>query len=195
MNREEKEVFRGHAEECLKALSSNLAKSDHKEVKRVINHMAAFCGVRAKTIREWLKKTEKLPQGEYYLRAVCFLDLMGYRVIELERKQKGPRGFFELLGFGIITVEEAIRRLGYSSRTVFFRALIYRNNQSEEKNQKMWEIWKERRNELKKIKEELRNQDYLGTPQAMKTAAEKGRSFEPCQKGASGSASIFIIRR
>lgn len=158
-NKDGPEIFRGHLEECLghysKALATNAVKGTHKAtlLKRPV---ADFCGATVKTVSRWLGEAI-LPVGEKLIRLMCFLDLLGYKVIELERMPKARRGFAELVGFGLLTSEEAAKLLSYAKGSSLHEILQGRHSASEAKKALMWEEWKKRREELEKRKEEYAN--------------------------------------
>jgi hypothetical protein len=107
-----------------------------------------FCGVGDKTVRGWFDPKGIIPVGETLLRLYCFLDLIGYRVIEFERMPKVQRNFAELIGFRLFTAEQAFGLLGYTQTSSLFQMLQGEVGASEEKEQRMWEIWKSKREEL-----------------------------------------------
>lgn len=156
MNEERREVYRGHLEECLRHLESVLASKVLRESAQVKKLIADFCGVTADSVNRWLKKDGPIPIGEPLIRLICCLDMVGYLVIELERTPKSRRGFIELIGYRVFTSDQAVAFLGYSSPSALYRILWGHVGFSEEKNQKMWDGWKERREELQSMKEEAK---------------------------------------
>ncbi len=154
MNEERREVYRGHLEECLRHLESVLTSKALRESAQVKKLIADFCGVTADSVNRWLKKDGPIPIGEPLIRLICCLDMVGYSVIELERTPQSRRGFIELIGYRVFTSDQAFAFLGYSSPSGLYRILWGHSGVSEEKNQKMWDGWKERREELQLKKEE-----------------------------------------
>ncbi|MGD0328143.1 MAG: hypothetical protein ABSB00_00295 [Minisyncoccia bacterium] len=156
MNDEEKqEVFRGHFEECLEhfgmSFNSRIPKGTRRatQVKKPI---ADFCGVTIHSVTRWLHNTGMFPIGEELIKLMCFLDMNGYRIIELERMPKVRRNFAELVGYGLLSGEQATILLGYASSSQLYEILRGDWNASEEKGQKMWNEWKRRKEELEKRK-------------------------------------------
>ena len=145
------EVFRGHLKECLthlqKALESRALKGSRLAGKSR-QPIANFCGVKNSTVYEWLAKADSNPAGVVLLRLYCCLDLMGYRVIEFERMPKVQRNYAELIGFGLLTNEEAFSSVGYNRISSLLAVFSESEGISDEKKQAMWDIWKSRREEL-----------------------------------------------
>lgn len=115
MNNEDRQgVFRGHFDECLKHLGKSifaLVRRCSEEATLAKKPVADFCGVQICSVSRWLRGTV-LPIGEQYIKLMCYLDLVGYRVIELERMPKGRRYFAELIGFGLISSKQAAEQYG-----------------------------------------------------------------------------------
>ena len=126
MSEEREEVFRGHLEECLGHLGTTLASQYPKGAKGIGSVralIADFCGVSGATVSRWLSGDDGLPKGEQALRLICFLNLVGYRVIEFEHLSKARQYFFELLGFGVLTTEAARQIVGYTKLQTLFQVL------------------------------------------------------------------------
>lgn len=155
MNHEEdREVLRGHFEECFQHLIDHIAAFAPKGSRRVApitTPIAEFCGVAVDSVTRWLYAGQR-PVGEVHIKLICYLDLAGYKVIELERMPKARRNFAELIGFGIWSSKQAAEFLGYADPSPFYEALWGRYGMSEEKEQKMWEAWKARKEELETAK-------------------------------------------
>lgn len=153
---ERREVFRGHLEECLRHLQTALNQRFPKGAKGTAEAkkpLADFCDVAVPTVTRWFHGKDSLPIGEERIKLMCYLDLFGYRVIELERMQKVRRNFGDLIGFGLITSQEATELLGYTSTSSLFKVLAGSVGAGDDKDAKMWDIWKERKEELEKKKE------------------------------------------
>jgi hypothetical protein len=153
------EVFRGHLDECLKHLDSQLAGIAlcHRESAR--KPIADFCGVTTDTVRRWQQGTQ--PSGETLIKLMSYLDAVGYRIIELERMSKPRRNFAELIGFGLISSNDAALSLGYVRPSNLHPILLSHKGTSRDKDQKMWDIWKTRREELNLRKEKATRQNHL----------------------------------
>jgi len=155
MFRERPEVFQGDLEECLVHYRNSLeeqAPRGSKGSSRFKEPIAQFCGVGVPSITRWFRTPVKTPIGEQRIRLLIFLDLIGYRVIELERMDDTHRNFVELIGFGIISCAKAIELLGYKEASTLYHVLYGDRHSSEAKDQLMWEICKSKRRELEERK-------------------------------------------
>ena len=154
-NEERPEIFRGHFEECLRhlgtALTSQVPKGS-KGATRARQPVADFCCVIPHTVARWLNGAVA-PVGDQFIKLMYYLDLQGYSVIELERMQKVRRNFAELIAFGLLTSENAAQLLGYAKTQSLYQVLWSKQGTSEDKERKMWEIWKERKEALELKKE------------------------------------------
>lgn len=176
MNEDKYEVFRGHFEECFKHFSVSLASRIPKgscgaaQAKKPI---ADFCGVKIDSVTRWLYGTRSLPIGGQYIRLMCYLDMVGYRVIELERMPPVRRNFAELVGFGLLSSDQAAEFLGYSDTSTLYKVLRGDYGASDDKEQKMWNAWKERRGELVLKKEKSQELYCLDIPLKICPKAEE----------------------
>jgi len=116
--------------------------------------MMDFCGVVRQTAEKWMSNNEDcpLPKGETLFKFMCYLDLHGYKVIEFERMPKVLRNFAELFGYGVVTVDQAFELVGYNDSSQLYQVLNEKEGISKEKESRMWEVWKEKRDELEKRK-------------------------------------------
>jgi hypothetical protein len=149
--------FRGHVEECIKHLAARILEVYPRgtlastEVKRPI---AEFCGVNIHSVTSWFFRGNHLPRGEQYIKLMCFLDLNGYKVIELERMSIKCKNFTKLIGYSLIRSEDAIEMLGYTQVSDLFRALRGNTGFTPEKEEKLWDLWKARKDQLDEAVEE-----------------------------------------
>jgi len=153
--RDRNELFRGHFEECFRHFVTahiTAVPKGSKESAKAKKPIADFCGVAIQTVTRWLY-TQAPPNGEPLIRLMCYLDMVGYTLIELERMPKVHRNFLELVGYGLLTGDEATEFLGYSSASTFYHVLRGKYNSSEDKKEKMWNAWKERREILQQRKD------------------------------------------
>jgi hypothetical protein len=179
------EVYRGYLEECLRHLSVRFSQSIPRGTRGASaakKPVADFCGVTIDTVTRWLNNSKHLPVGEQYIKLMCFLDLQGYKVLELERMKPKFRNFAMLIGYGLITSEQATEMLGYSNPSTFYQLLRGDHGAGDEKERKMWDMWKARKDELDDAIEKARTRfrldlsPSLGGGQAAspeKPAAEK----------------------
>ncbi len=158
MDIERSEVFRDHFEGCLTHFSRWFSqKSPPRKRGRSakIKPMMAFCDVGLQTATRWIDNPQgPLPKGECLMKLTCYLDLHGYRIIEFERMPKVIRNFVELIGFGIISADEASNLVGFSKASHLYEVLRCEENLTPYKSTRMFEIWKERRDELETKKRE-----------------------------------------
>lgn len=157
MKTEQDEVFRGHFEECWAHFAKRfnrthrVGKRSTAEAKRRIE---TFCDVGPTTVSAWLRGLNS-PQGVAYFKLMCYLESRGYKVIELERLRQPQKGFLELIGYSIISTEEAMTLLNYDRSARLFEALRGTANVNEERQKLMWDAWKERREQLDAKREKL----------------------------------------
>lgn len=181
MNGDRYEVFRGHLEECLGHFDTSFASSAPKGSRgatQVKKRVADFCGVTINSVSRWLNNTGSFPVGEPLIKLMCYLDTVGYRVIELERMPKVRRGFAELLGYGFLSSKQAAEFLGYSSTSTLYQVLQGHHGASEDKDQKMWDAWKTRKEELEQKKERSRELHRLNIPSKVHPETEASKAPE-----------------
>lgn len=177
-NEESQEVFRGHLEECLGHLGASLASrasEDSQEVIRTKKVIADFCGVMADSVSRWFRSDGPRPVGEPLIKMMCYLDMAGYRVIELERMPKVRRHFAELIGFGYLSGEQAAELLGFTTASNLYQVLRGHFGASKDKDQKMWDAWKERREELERKKAQWHERCSSGTPRSTRHPTEEAK--------------------
>jgi hypothetical protein len=145
---EPEEVFRGNLRECLQHFAKSLPSKFAKGASYARKPMADFCGVKTSSVLRWLNAESTFPQGEIYLRLICFLDANGYKVIEMERMSSVRRNLTQLIGFKIISAQEAASLLGYSIPSTMFEALQGKSGYSNDKQQRIWDLWKENRDQI-----------------------------------------------
>jgi hypothetical protein len=90
---------------------------------------------------------------EILIKFICYLDLHGYRIIEFERLSRVQHNFAELIGYGILTGEQASLLLGYKNSWDFYSIFHERRTAGPDKEEGMYKLWKERREELEAKKE------------------------------------------
>ena len=160
MNDNRPEVYRDHFNECLAHFSKNLLAlypKGSKQARQAKRPIASFCGVSVHTVTRWLYR-DSPPIGEQLIRMMCYLDLVGYRVIELEKTPTILRQYLELIGFGILTGQEAKQILGYSNTSTLYHVLQGGQGISRYKRNQMFEEWRKRRAELENKKARARRE-------------------------------------
>ncbi|MBI2086588.1 MAG: hypothetical protein HYT69_00190 [Candidatus Zambryskibacteria bacterium] len=143
--------FRGHLEECIKHFAARFSESfpkGSKEAAEAKRPIAKFCGVSVATVTRWLYHANSLPKGEENIKLMHFLDLNGYKVIELERVPQKCRNFAKLIGFSLITSQQATDMLGYTQTSSLFQLLRGNREASDDRDQKLWDMWKVRKDKL-----------------------------------------------
>lgn len=154
-----KGTFRGHFDECIKHLADRLLEAyprGSRYSERGREPMAEFCGVNVHTITGWVLRQSQAPRGVEYIKAVCFLEVNDYEVIEFTKQKENIRNFWRLVGYGLVTAEQATEFLGYSQAQSLFRLITGRSGANEEVMAKVWGLWKSRKDELHKKMEEAR---------------------------------------
>lgn len=158
------EIMRGHFEECLahyrNRLNMQIPKGG-KGVSKLKMPLAEFCGVEVSAVTTWFYLKPILPRAPMLFKLWCFLDLIGYRVIELERLPVGRRNFLELIGYNVLTETEAVELLDYASTSTLYRLFQGGAGAVEEREQRMWQIWKERRQALEEKKAEMLKKYFI----------------------------------
>ena len=148
---EHEELYRMHIDECIKDFGSILLRIAPKGSQGAVesrSQMTEFCGVTDGTIMDWMHRGKHGPAGESLFKLQCFLGLVGYQVIEVSALSEPIRNFLKLIGFGVITVNEASRRLGYNKNSSLHAVFAGKNKPNAEKQREMWEIWKGLKSEL-----------------------------------------------
>jgi len=161
------EVFRGHFGECVKHLAERMAvfgKKGEHGIQVARKPIAEFCNVRPSTVTRWFYEKSGPPLGETYIKMLCYLSMIGYTVIELEHMPQGRRGMLELIGFGLLSAKEASTIIGYINHQDLYRVLFGACGTSPDKDQKMWEIWKLRKEELQERRVEMAKQYIIHFP-------------------------------
>lgn len=160
---ERPEVFRGHFAECFAHLKKCMEANSPRGlsgVKKSRQPIADFCGISAVTVGRWFDGKSK-PIGEFYVRMMCFLDMVGYRVIELE-KLGNKREFAELIGYSLLDLQQAANLMGYKNTHEISAVVKRKQGTSGEKEERMGTICKDMRPTLALRKEELRQKCQLG---------------------------------
>ncbi len=164
-----KEVFRGHFDECVDHLKMALLSQLPNSLRGAGEQrkpIAEFCNISDDTLLSWLNGGPKRI-GWSVVRLMCYLDMVGYKVIDIERMQPALRGYFELIGYGILDPQTASGLVEYKQTSSLYCIFTEKEGYSgisDQKRQKMWEEWKARKDELEKKKEELRKKYFIEVP-------------------------------
>lgn len=166
------EILMGHMRECLTHYLTTILKGKPKGTEEAVaakGPIAEFCGVIVPTVTTWVANEELCPRGETLIKVMCFLDLLGYRLIQFESMPKLFRNFLELIGFGVITTKEAAELLEFKSiaaESEIYRILVRKDHNvehgtSERRKQLMFEIWKQKKDELEQKKAQAEAKYYF----------------------------------
>ena len=137
---EHQEVFRGHLPECLSHLEQQydaVMPRGSKGARQIRAPLADFCGVGVPCITNWCRGQGGEPSGEHYIKIMCALELLGYHVVEWRRTPQTRRYFSELIGYGLLSLEEATQIVGYSKQTTLFAMIRQHQGVSARKEQIM----------------------------------------------------------
>ncbi|MAG29101.1 hypothetical protein CL632_03090 [bacterium] len=150
---DEQEVLtRGYTDECLEKFFNSILKSYPRGSTGLRNHripMREFIGISDGTLLEWMYRGGNLPRGEILIKVQCFLMIVGYDLIEMSSIDETTRNFLKLIGFGVISINNAIEMLSYKKKSSLYAVLAGKESPKASKQEKMWEIWKGLRAELK----------------------------------------------
>ena len=118
--------FQGYLIDCLRDFR---IRTDWSHFAR---HVAEYCNVTRNTAKSWFQDGGCPPGRESQIRLMCFLTALGYNVLEFERMGEARRNLTYLIGFSILTVEEAVKMLGCSNSCELFHIILDRRSVSQE---------------------------------------------------------------
>jgi hypothetical protein len=151
------EVLREHFQECFEDFVGRFNsrfQPRSRGRREALRPMIDFFGVSAATVSHWFDEAAKLPQGESNIRLFCYLDLHGYKIIEFERLPLVLRSFAELIGYGVLAPKDAAESISYKDPSDLYAVIWQKAGVSDERQAKMWEVWKERKDALEAKKNE-----------------------------------------
>lgn len=181
---ERQEVFHGTFEDCLDHFKQCFNAHFPKGLpgaEKGRQPIVDFCGADHSTVRHWFSRSQRL-EGLAKIKLMCFLDMLGYSVIELE-KLKDRRTFAELLGYRVITLQQAAERLGYAVPHHTYAFLKMKRGRTPEKEARMQEVCQELKGELAQKKEEMRQQCQLGFPLMASAEQRKASAVTSIMEG------------
>lgn len=150
------EVFREHFDECfrhfVKRFYTKMPRGS-KGISKALNPMMVFCGVHENTANRWLQERGEII-GAARIKMSCFLELHGYKIIEVERLSPVLRGIWDIIGYDICPQETVFQALGYVQISELTRIFAGKAQMSEERQQKVWDFWKQHRDSLARKKED-----------------------------------------
>lgn len=148
------EIMRGHLDECLDNLNHKFANKNLVQTKQILlKSMADFCAASTHSARNWLHGNKNLPISDKRIKLMCFLDLLGYKIIELENMTESLRGLAEIIAFNLINLSEASEIIGYSDPSRLIEIMNNKVSPSAEKKRKIWDMWTNKKEELKQLKQ------------------------------------------
>lgn len=145
------QLFRGYFGECWEHFSNafNLKFPPCTRNLSVMREpMKRFCSVTDQSLRRWLSKEGTEPGGEIQFRLMCFLDLHGYKIIELERLPISARAMAEIIGYQIMSAGELAKKIGYAQTQTLYDVLHRNTPTSDAVATNMRTVWSERKQEL-----------------------------------------------
>jgi len=152
------ELYRGHLPDCLRhfgSLFNARIPRRHKGRSEALEPMANFFGASVQTVRRWMDdESYALPKGELKLKLMYYLSLHGYKIIELKRMPEQLCNLAELIGFSVLSGKEVASRLGYHDAQQVYAIISGHDGMSKEKQDLVWDIWKEKRDLLEAKKNE-----------------------------------------
>lgn len=108
--------FMGDTSECIAHFAATYAGQDCKVL------MAEFCGVEPSTVQSWIAGQNE-PTGDRITKLRVFLQLVGYRVHELDDLARSIRDLCTMVALGICSPEEVRDQLGYKNVQDVYRVL------------------------------------------------------------------------
>lgn len=107
-----------------------------------IKAIADFADVKPAAVLSWYGLAEpSFPKGSSLLRLRCFLELMGYEVEELLDLAAPAQGLARIIGFGVLSVDEACVRLKYKDTGGVYRQTLERvDGLSKDRSDKLEEL-------------------------------------------------------
>jgi hypothetical protein len=147
-------VFRGHVDECFKDLIKHLsivAPRYSRHISQVRTQLREFCMITDHTATAWIYSDFQMPQGESLIRLHCFLKLCGYDVIEHKISQALLK-FTELIGYKIISVDEAMKLLNYRKASSLYAMLAGKHKVPPLKSRTIWETFQKHQHSLQEAK-------------------------------------------
>lgn len=152
------EIFRDHFEECLthftRSFNSKIPKGSKGRTEAMLP-MIDFCGVGYFAVRSWFGDEGERPRGTPLIKLMCYLDAHGYRIIEMERMSKILRNFSELIGFSVMSAKQASDEIGFKNTSSLYEVIWERAGIGDDKESRMWNLWKSKRLDLENKKRQL----------------------------------------
>ena len=113
-------IFAGTTMQCLEHLKDAVQDEGYIEMRR---NVAAFADVVEATVDRWLNHIVE-PSGESLLRLRFYLEFLGYDVAELHELQESVREAGRIVAFGIVSLADLAKMVGYSEGRSGIDALL-----------------------------------------------------------------------
>lgn len=135
--------MKGSLKDCLQHYAATLPPPGNRQVAEARLPLVRFTGADDVTVQRWTQRGD-VPLGENLIRLEFFLDAVGYGVLELETlRALHKEGYLlaELLGFGMLTAQEAAAQLGFPDAHSAFRVARGTCDTSEARKQTIRVLW------------------------------------------------------
>lgn len=149
------EIMRGHLDECFTHLKQRLNQQAHNSSHNheMMSALAVFCGCSYSAVTRWQPGSGSMPLADARIKLMAYLDLLGYRVIELENMSTSFRALADLIAFGLIDPSQALIAIGYADIATLYKVIHGKSNASPEKKEKTGQLVKEKISEINPAKE------------------------------------------
>lgn len=154
------EIFRGHFEECLAHLNQKIIALSRRssQKKRFIASLAKFCGVNIDAVSRWVHGNSAVPIGDNKIKLMCYFDLLGYKVIELENMSFLLRNLAEIIGFNVMAGTDATKIIGYAEPSTLYGIIAGKLTASKEKEETFRSLIKDKKEQLAQVKTKAKNE-------------------------------------
>lgn len=149
-------IFCGYFKECFADFVGRIdtiIPPGAKIRNTVYRPIAQFCGAEYHRVAHWFSG-RATPMGEMTFKLSVFLELQGYQITERERIEAIRRNFQNLVAYSICTVKEMTDLVEISNTNHIFGYLRQEDNLSEDRRQKIWNLWAGKRQELDEAKQQ-----------------------------------------
>lgn len=184
--------FNGTTRECLHHYAENfLPPKGARNSGQAKEPMAHFVGVNTDTITSWISDRNK-PLGGPLVKLRFYLEAVGYDVVEL-RNLRGQVNYMlaEMLAYGLLTVEQAAKQLGFGKHDSVYRIAHGGSNTSSDRVAKIQEMYESHHPELNAAK--MRLSKELGKAHDAQVVSFPQPDSHPSAQGAVDDESIATL--
>ncbi|MAF79974.1 hypothetical protein CL629_02755 [bacterium] len=157
MEGEERVLHRGELAECLhhyREVLESHAPRGSREIVKLREPMARFCGVGDQTVTVWLREPGGNKIGSVYFKLICFMRVVGYEVTDLIRVRNTPlREITEIIGYSILSDKEVTKGVGYAKSSTLFKVLRGENQPTPDREKLMRQFCRANREKVRAKKE------------------------------------------